>query len=67
MPVWTKVRRANIPEDKRAMVEDYGETIIAMVLATRKHEDYGDLSKYWREAVLWLRERQDIHARREDR
>ena len=37
----------------RAMFEGYGETMIAMV--------------HWREAVLWLRERQDIHARREDR
>jgi hypothetical protein len=64
---WTKVRKANIPDDIRAMFQGYGETMITLVLATRKHEDYGDLSKHWPEAALWLRERQDIHARREDR
>jgi hypothetical protein len=64
---WTKVRRANIPDTIRVILEGYGEIMIATVLATRRYQDYGDLKQYWPEAVLWLRERQDIHARREDR
>jgi|ERR1700720_3849051 hypothetical protein len=64
---WTKIRWADIPDTVRAMFEGYDETMIATVLATRQHQDYGDLSTYWPQAMLWLRERQDIHARREDR
>jgi hypothetical protein len=64
---WTKVHRANIPDHLRAMFELYDEQMIATVLATRKHEDYGDLSKYLKEAMEWLQERRDIKARKEDR
>jgi hypothetical protein len=64
---WTKVRKADIPDDVRAIFQGYGENIIATVLATRQHKDYGDLNIYLAEAILWLRERHDVHARREDR
>jgi hypothetical protein len=64
---WKKVHKADIPEDLRAKFELYGEEMIATVLATRKHEDYGDLSTYWPEAMKWLRERRDKKALREDR
>ena len=64
---WTKVRKADIPDDIRKIFEGYGETMLMLVLATRKHEDYGDLTQYWPQAVLWLRECQDKHALREDR
>jgi hypothetical protein len=64
---WAKVRKADIPDDIRKMFEGYGETMVTLVLATRKEEDIGDLKIYWPQAVLWLRECQDKHALREDR
>jgi hypothetical protein len=63
---WTKVHKANIPKEIRASFEMYGEEMVASVLVTRNFQDT-DLSKYWPEAMLWLRERRDKKALREDR
>ena len=63
---WTKVHRADIPKEIRAAFEIYGEEMIASVLVTRNFADT-DLAKYWPEAMMWLRERRDIKALREDR
>jgi hypothetical protein len=66
---WTKIRTANIPNHVREMFEVYGETMVTMVLALRPEERLCDLTieKHLGDALAWLRERHDVHARREDR
>jgi hypothetical protein len=56
---WTKVRKANIAPEVRAMFEVYGETMIALVMATREEKNLGDLNitKHGGDALAWLRER----------
>jgi hypothetical protein len=67
---WRKVRKANIPDDIRAKLEQFGETVIAMSLSTGIVTNTGQLSflnHSWPDALAWLQERRDIHERREDR
>jgi hypothetical protein len=66
---WTKVRKANIAPHIRAMFEVHGETMVTMVLAVRPEERLGDMTidKHLGDALAWLRERHDVHARKEDR
>jgi hypothetical protein len=51
------------------MFEVYGETMIAMVMATREEKNRGGLNitQHGGDALAWLRERHDVYARREDR
>jgi hypothetical protein len=69
---WTKVRKANIPEDTRNLFERYGEAVIAHALATSyAGSDASSLSglvfQRSGDAVKWLTERRDKAAQREDR
>jgi hypothetical protein len=73
---WHKVRRADIPKERREEFERYGETLMA--LAIESGERLGQelaigkplawVGQQEREQIVeWLRERRDIAARREDR
>ena len=67
---WRKVRWANIPDDMRAKLEQFGETVIAMSLSTGIVRDTGQLGflqHSWPDALAWLQERRDIHERKEQR
>ena len=67
---WRKVRLANIPDDMRAKLEQFGETVIAMSLSTGIVRDTGQLGflqHSWSDALAWLQERRDIHERKEQR
>jgi len=67
---WRKVRWANIPDDMRAKLEQFGETVIAMSLSTGIVRDTGQLGflqHSWPDALAWLQERRDIHERKQQR
>jgi hypothetical protein len=69
---WRKVRRANIPDTLRDQLEQAGETVVAMMLASGITAQYsgplvGVLQTQWEGALAWLTERRDIQERREDR
>ena len=67
---WRKVRWADIPDDVRAKLELFGETVVAMSLSTGIVSGTGQLSflnNNWPDALAWLQERRDIHERKEDR
>jgi hypothetical protein len=68
---WHKVRRANISQELRERFEFYGETVIALVTEGAKVGGGSELMQlslnHGPEIAAWLKERRDLHARREDR
>jgi hypothetical protein len=70
---WTKVRRADIPQADRDTFDQLGETVVALMLTSGWGPADDELRKVYYDktvlanAVPWLRERSDIHQRREDR
>jgi hypothetical protein len=69
---WRKVRRAVIDEKLRDQFELLGEDVLANGLAAGVHSQKSEpldtlLKQNHQEIVLWLRERRDEEAKREDR
>lgn len=76
---WRKVHRANIPLAERVLFERYGETVVALLLAselTENPETHGiTIGGFILKKVIvdidaasaWLTERADLAERREDR
>jgi hypothetical protein len=69
---WRKVTRANITPEFRNTLELYGETVIAVAMGDADIQQKGGpvaeiLRTNFQPARDWLRERRDLHERREDR
>jgi hypothetical protein len=69
---WTKLRRADIPQELRERFELHGEQLMALAIesgdANRIGVELAGLGQMKRqEIVAWLRERRDIEYRRADR
>jgi hypothetical protein len=69
---WRKVRTANITAELRDSFEECGEDVIALALANPDLISKGGylpnlIRGNYGPALLWLKERRDFHARREDR
>jgi hypothetical protein len=73
---WHKVRRADISNELREELERYGETLMALAIASGEQigqelaigKQLAWLGQQNREQIVdWLRERRDVAARREDR
>lgn len=77
--MWRKVRGANISQTDRDRFERYGETVVALLLASELTERpetafkisfagmYEQVIVDVRAATAWLTERADLHERREQR
>jgi hypothetical protein len=71
MPLWPKVRKANIPEIDRDIFERFGETVIGLVLSGGLTPRAAELVRVYQEipkqqyARDWLTECRDSHMRHE--
>jgi len=70
---WTRITKANIPEEERNIFERYGENVIGNLLASGLNPATGELQAIYRSELAkqnardWLTERSTWHQRREDR
>jgi hypothetical protein len=72
---WTKVNRANIPDNLRAEFEQYGEVVVAQILgrpythaatSTLGVPGWAGEHEGRRDGLLWLREKHNETDRRHD-
>jgi hypothetical protein len=70
---WRKIRKANIPDEERDVLERYGETVIALMITSGLGPRSEVLSKLYfdpeklKRAEEWLTERSDSNEQREQR
>jgi hypothetical protein len=73
MPLWRKVRKANIPEADRDTFERFGEIVIVSLLTSGLTPVAKELQAFYgveekeRNVKAWLTERGDSQERREQR
>lgn len=71
--MWRKIRKANIPNNERDLLERYGENVVGMVLANSYTPAAGELYRLQGDQIMkanardWLTERGDAHEQREQR
>ena len=63
---WRKVRKVTISKVERNIFEQYGETVVALIVVNQL-SGIGNVLVNRTSAEAWLTERADIHERREDR